>query len=120
MVLSVFSHWMYKKNYSYYQDSSVIYGSFVYCIFGWEMHRLSKSLEIWYRMASFWKISLLTYPCLIGNRAENLKSQAILALLDGLQELHLDWQAWVIIVDIFWPQIQRKRSEEYLVVVLSV
>jgi len=32
---------------------------------------------------------LFTSPCLICKRAE--KSQAILALLDGLQELHLDW-----------------------------
>ena len=26
------------------------------------------------------------------------KYEAILALLDGFQELHLEWQAWVIIV----------------------
>ena len=42
----------------------VIHGWFVYCAFGWEMHRLSKSLEIRFRMASFSKISLLTCPCL--------------------------------------------------------
>ena len=29
----------------------VIHGWFVYCAFGWEMHRLSKSLEIRFRMA---------------------------------------------------------------------
>ena len=28
-------------------------------------------------------------PCLMGKRVE--KSEAILALLDGFQELHLDW-----------------------------
>ena len=37
---------------------------FVSCTFGWEMHCLSKSLEIQFRMASFSKLSLLTCPCL--------------------------------------------------------
>ena len=54
----------------------VIHGWFVYCAFGWEMHRLSKSLEIRFRMASFSKMSLLTCPCLRRKRVE--KSQAIL------------------------------------------
>ena len=40
------------------------------------MHRLSKSLEIRFRMASFSKMSLLTCPCLRRKRVE--KSQAIL------------------------------------------
>ena len=53
-----------------------IHGLFVYCTFGWEMHRLSKSLEIRFRMASFSKMSLLTCPCLRRKRVE--KSQAIL------------------------------------------
>ena len=68
----------------------VIHGWFVYCTFGWEMHRLSKSLEIRFRMASFSKISLLTCPCL-RRRKRVEKSQAILAWLDNLQEQHLDW-----------------------------
>ena len=38
----VFFHWMYKIKYSCYQESSVIHGWFVYWVFGWEMHRLSK------------------------------------------------------------------------------
>ena len=38
------------------------------------MHRLSKSLEIRFRMASFSKMSLLTCPCLRRKRVE--KSQA--------------------------------------------
>ena len=54
----------------------VIHGGFVYWAFGWEMHRLSKSLEILFRMASFSKMSLLTCPCLRRKRVE--KSQAIL------------------------------------------
>ena len=62
--------------YSCYQDCSVIHGWFVYCAFCWQMHRLSKSLEIRFRMASFSKISLLTCPCLRCKRVE--KSQAIL------------------------------------------
>ena len=42
MFLTVFFHWMYKMKYSYYQESSVIHGWFVYWVFGWEMRRLSK------------------------------------------------------------------------------
>ena len=49
---------------------------FVYCAFCWQMHRLSKSLEIRFRMAWFLKMSLLTCPCLRHKRIE--KSQAIL------------------------------------------
>ena len=56
--------------YSCYQDCSVIHGWFVYCAFGWKMHRLSKSLEIRFRMASFSKMSLLTCPC---SRHKSLK-----------------------------------------------
>ena len=59
MFLAVFFHWVYKMKYSYYQESTVIEGWFVYWIFGWEMRRLSKS-------------------------------QAILALLESFQELHLN------------------------------
>ena len=54
---------------------------FVYCAFGWEMHRLSKSLEIRFRMASFSKLSLLTCPCSRRERVE--ESQAILAWPSG-------------------------------------
>ena len=68
----------------------VIHGWFVCRAFGREMHRLSKSLEIRLRMASFSKMSLLTCSCL--RRAKRVeKSQAILAWLDDLQEQHLDW-----------------------------
>ena len=34
MVLTVFSHWMYKMKYSCYQDSSVIHDWFIYWVFG--------------------------------------------------------------------------------------
>ena len=58
--------------------------------FCWQMHRLSKSLEILFRMASFSKLSLLTCPCMrCTKRVE--KSQAILGWPDNLQEQHLDW-----------------------------
>ena len=87
MFLTVFFYWMYKMKYSQYQDSSVIHGWFVSCAFGWEMHRLSKSLEIRFRTASFLKLSLLSWPCLRPRRVE--KCQAIVASLDGLQEQHL-------------------------------
>ena len=43
------------------------------------------------------------------NRVE--KSEAILALLDGFQELHLDRYAWVIIAfDVFFPDNFMKSS----------
>ena len=89
MFLTVFFYLIYKMKYSCYQDCSVIHGWFVYCAFGREMHRLSKSLEIRFRMASFSKMSLLSCPCLRRiKRVE--KSQVILVSLDDLQEQHLD------------------------------
>ena len=42
MFLAVFFLWMQKMRYSCYQESSVIHGWFVYCVFGWEMRCLSK------------------------------------------------------------------------------
>ena len=72
----LFLHGVPKIKYSCYQDCSVIHGWFVYCAFCWQMHRLSKSLEIRFRMASFSKTSLLTCLCLRHKRVE--KSQAIL------------------------------------------
>ena len=53
MFLIVFFHWMYKMKYSCFQDSSDIRGWFVYWVFGGELRRLSKSLEIRFWMASF-------------------------------------------------------------------
>ena len=41
-------------------------------------------------------MSLLTFPC--SRRKGVEEYQAILASLDGLQDQHLDWQAWAIIV----------------------
>ena len=75
MFFTVFSHWMHKMKYSCYQQSSVIYGWFVYWIFGWEMRRLSKS-EIWFRMTSFsfftlldagWKVPQAAFRSWISN-----------------------------------------------------
>ena len=82
MFLTVFFHWMYKMKYSCYQESSVIHGWFVYWVFGWEMLLLSKS-EIRFRMTSFSFFTLLDAGWKVP--------QAILALLDGFQELHLEW-----------------------------
>ena len=137
--------------YSCYQDCSVIHGWFVYCTFCWQMHRLSKSLEIWFRMASFSKMSLLTCPCLRHKRVE--KSQAILehlmtfrsSISTGKPEQFffflVSWsRAYCLCglnlyasndltynstrfkkpLDIFWPQIQRKGSEDYLFMTLAV
>ena len=82
MFFTVFFHWMHKMKYSCYQQSSVIHGWFVYWIFGWEMRRLSK-LEIRFRMTSFSFFTLLDAGWKVP--------QAILALLDSFQELHLEW-----------------------------
>ena len=150
---------MYKLKYSCYQDCSVIRGWFVYCAFCWQMHRLSKSLEIRFPMASFSKMSLLTCPCLRHNRVE--KSQAILehfmtfrsSISTGKPEHLLSVMCFFFSVswsrayslcglslytsctsnditynsirfkkplDIFCPQIQRKGSEDYLVMILAV
>ena len=76
-------HRMPKMKYSCYQQSSVIHGWFVYWIFGWEMRRLSK-LEIRFWMTLFSFITLLDAG---GWRVP----QAILALPDSFQELHLEW-----------------------------
>ena len=67
----------------------IIHGWFVYWVFGWLMRRLSKSSKIRFGMASFSEMSPLTSSCFMRKKVE--KSQAILALLDGFQELHLDW-----------------------------
>ena len=144
--------------YSCYQDRSVIRGWFVYCAFCWQMHCLSKSLEIRFRMASFSKMSLLTCPCLRRKKVE--KSQAILehlmtfrsSISTGklepllllmfffsffgflkssvwfmrLKFIHEQWSNLQYSIrfkkplDIFWPQIQRKGSEDYLVMILAL
>ena len=138
--------------YSCYQDCSVIHGWFIYCAFCWQIHRLSKSLEMQFRMASFSKMSLLTCTCLRRKRVD--KSQTILknlmtfrsSISTGKPEqlLSLMCVSWSRAyglcglslytsddltyssirfkkpLDIFWPQIQRKGSEDYLVMILAV
>ena len=141
--------------YSCYQDCSIIHGWFVYCALCWQMHRLSKSLEIRFRMASFSRMSLLTSPCLRRKRVE--KSPAILehlmtfrsSISTGKPEqllslffffffgflkssvwfmrlkfIHEQWSNLHIRfkkpLDSFWPQIQRKGSEDYLVMILAI
>ena len=141
--------------YSCYQDCSVIQGWFVYCAFSWQMHRLSKSLEMRFRMASFSKMCLLTCPCLRRKRVE--KSQAILQHLmtvrSSISTGKPDYCLWCVFflvswsrayslcglslntsndltyinsirfkkpLDSLWPQIQRKGSEDYLVMILAV
>ena len=42
MFLTAIFDRMYKMKYSFYQESSVILGWFVYWVFGWEMRRFSK------------------------------------------------------------------------------
>ena len=64
--------------------SRVFCYSWLVCLlnFGWEMRRLSK-LEIRFRMTSFSFFTLLDAGWKVP--------QAILALLDSFQELHLEW-----------------------------
>ena len=52
MFLTVFFQWMYKMKFCCYQESTVINGEFVFWVFGWGKHHLSKS-EIRFGMASF-------------------------------------------------------------------
>ena len=63
MFLTFFFHWMYKK------EIQLVSGVFCYS---------------WHRMASFSFSS-----CLMRKRVA--KSEAMLALLDTFQELHLEW-----------------------------
>ena len=76
----VFFHWMY----SCFQDSSVIPGWFVY----WVLVEKCTACQS-HRKSDFGWQRFRFPPCLMLNRVE--KSQAILALLDSFQELHLDW-----------------------------
>ena len=73
---TIFFYLMYKMKYSFYQDCPVILGWFVYCAFCWQMHPLSKSLEIQFLMTSFSKIIVTHLPLLGAKRVE--KPQAIL------------------------------------------
>ena len=138
--------------------SRLFYNSWLVCLlrFFSQMHRLSKSLEIRFWMASFSKMSLLTCPCLRRKRAE--KSQAILehlmtfrsSISTGKPEQLLSLLCFFLSVSwsrayglcglslytsndltynsirfkkplyIFWPRIQRKGSEDYLVIIMAV
>ena len=82
MFFTVFCLWMHKMKYSCSQQSSVIHCWFVYWMFGWEMHRLSK-FEIRFRMTPFSFFTLLDAGWKV--------LQALLALLGSFQELHLEW-----------------------------
>ena len=81
--LTVFFHWVYKMKYSCYP--SVIHGWFVYWVFGWEMRRACPS----HRKSNFGWHHFRLSPCFMRKRVQ--KAQAILAILDGFQELHLYW-----------------------------
>ena len=135
--------------YSCYQDCSVIHGWFVYCTFCWQMHRLSKSLEIWFRMASFskkgayslalaWGIKELKslkrfwntwWPSEAASRLVSLSNYCLWCVffvfffsvswsrvygLCGLSlyasnDLTYNSTRFKKPLDIFWPQIQKKR-----------
>ena len=84
MFLTVFFHWMYKMKYSCYQESFVIHGLL---------------LGFWLRSTSLVKVGnpisdglvfvFHLRPCLMRKRVK--KPQALLALPDSPQELHLEW-----------------------------
>ena len=77
---TVFFHWMRKMKYSCYQQSSVIHGWFVYWIF-------------WLRNAPVVKVGnpISDDIVFVLLDAGWKVPQAILALLDRFQELHLEW-----------------------------
>ena len=141
--------------YSCYQDCSEIHGWFVYCAFCWQMHRLSKSLEIRFRMASFsrayslalaWGIRGLKslkrfwntwWPSEAASRLVSLSNYCLGCVfffsvswsraygLRGLSlytsnDLTYNSIRFKKPLDIFWPQIQTKGSEDYLVMILAV
>ena len=120
----VFFRWVFKMKYSCYQDSSVIYGWFVYWVSGWEMRRLSKSSEIRFQVASF-----SFSPCLVH---EGFMKSSVVHVAILCRFLRFETVTWPSIrfdvslqnlkkpLDIFWPQIERKCSEEYLAVILAV
>ena len=84
MFLSVFFNWMYKMKYSCYQDFSVIPGWFVYWVLVEKCAACPSQ-----RKSDFGWNNFRFAPCLMRNRVK--KSLTILALLDGFQELYLDW-----------------------------
>ena len=82
MFLTVFFHWMYKMKYSCYQESSVIHGWFVYWVL------VEKCVGCQSRKSDFGWHRFCFSPCWMRKRI--IKAQAILALLDSFQELHLE------------------------------
>ena len=135
--------------YSCYQHCSVIRGWFAYCAFCWQMHRLLKSLEIRFRMASFSKMSLLTWgvrglkslkrfwntwrPSEAASRLVSLSNYCLWCVFFsvswsrayGLCGLSLYTSNDLTYrfkkpLDIFWLQIQRKCSKDYLLMILAV
>ena len=82
--LTVFFHWMYKMKFSCYQEFSVIHG--LVCLLGF-----------WFRNTSLVKVGnpisdgivFVFHLAWCVKRVE--KSEAILALPDTFQELHLEW-----------------------------
>ena len=73
---------MYTRKYSCYQDSSVMDGLFI----GFLVEKYTACQSN--RRSDFGWHRLRCSPCLMRKRVE--KSRAILALLDGFPELHLD------------------------------
>ena len=141
------------------------HGWLVYLIFGWEMRRLSKSLEIRFWMASFLKMSLLYFTLLDAREFWKVSSDSCLTWwLSGaasrllslsnccscgffpiFMKLSVVYAAslctFVRFETMTWPEYQvlyknsnfksllnilstqmleRKRSEEYLVIILVV
>ena len=109
MFLTVFFYWMYKIISSCYQDSSVFHGLFVYCAFVWEMHRLSKSLEIRVWMASFSKMSLLTCPCSRRKRLKVLSDSGLTWWPSGAASRRVSLSYYCLwCVFFFWfPKVER-------------
>ena len=116
--------------YSCYQASSVIHGWFVYWVFGWEMRRLSKSetrFRITWDQAQFERFSFSFRHARRNVIYEHSLCGKLIMHVCKIWELRKLWKAfekltelWKAFRYIFSPQIERKRSEEYLVINLPV
>ena len=83
MFLTVVFHWMYKMKYSCYQESSVIHAAGLFIEFLVEKCAVRQS-----RKSDFGWHRFCFSPCWMRKRI--ITAQAILALLDSFQELHLE------------------------------
>ena len=120
--------------------------SWLVCLLGFSLRNapLVKLSEIRFRMASFSKMSLLTSSCCISTgKHDNHCIWCLFVFFSGIKSsvvyavslrmfvrfetmiwprirFHISLQNFKKPLDIFWPKIERERSEEYLIIILAV